>query len=381
MSTEIRILIVEDFEEDAMLILRELRRGGFEPTYKIVERPEELRQALALQDWDLIVSDHSLPHFSGTMALEVLKQTGLDIPFIIVSGKIGEDAAVEAMKSGVHDYIMKGNLTRLAPAVQRELREARVRLEHRQIEKQLKTTERLRAVGSLAATIIHDLKQPMQVILSCADLLDEGEIEGSERSNCAREVTKQVRRMLSMSQEILDYVSSKRRLQLAPVDLDQLCRDVVEIFRPRLLADRVNVRYSKWSAETASPTLELDHDRFWRVLVNLIGNAHEAMPEGGELRIRLTIDRKSVGIEIEDTGKGIPPQIQETIYEPFVTEGKQYGTGLGLAIAKSIVEAHKGTISFTSSPAEGTAFRIILPRSSDGSTTMAAVDGASRASA
>ena len=362
MKMPIRLLVVEDSEEDALLILRELRRGGFEPSYRIIERPEEMRQALSLQEWDLIIADYSLPHFDGAMALEMLKSTKLDIPFIIVSGKIGEDVAVEAMKAGAHDYIMKGNLARLTPAIIRELREVKVRQENREIEKKLKIAERLRCVGSVAASIIHDLKQPMQVILSCSDILAADELPLEERKLLSQEITTQVRRMLNMSQEILDYASGERRLRLAPVDLDQLCREVVELFRPQLAADNVRVKYSKWSTEIASPNFRLDRERFWRVLVNLIANACDAMPNGGELTIRLSLEHSGACIEIQDTGAGIPKEIQAIIYDPFVTEGKAYGTGLGLSIVKNIVEAHSGTITFVSSPATGTSFKIVLNR-------------------
>src|SRR5207244_2218037 len=105
-------------------MLRALRRGGYTPAAERVDTGEALSALLDRQEWDIILSDHSMPHFSAQAALELVQQTGLDLPFIIVSGSIGEDIAVSAMKMGVHDYIMKGNLSRLAPAIARELREA-----------------------------------------------------------------------------------------------------------------------------------------------------------------------------------------------------------------------------------------------------------------
>jgi len=134
MSKPIRILIVEDSEDDALLLLRELRRSGYEPVSGRVETPEAMREALGKHQWDVIISDYVLPKFSGLAALALLRESGLDLPFIIVSGNIGEDIAVEAMKSGAHDYIIKGNLARLVPAVERELREAKVRRERKQAE-------------------------------------------------------------------------------------------------------------------------------------------------------------------------------------------------------------------------------------------------------
>ena len=126
--------MVEDSEDDALLLLRELRRGGCDLTFERVDTPEAMKAALDKQRWDVIISDYVMPHFSGPDALALLKEKGLDLPFIIVSGKVGEGTAVEAMKAGAHDYIVKGNLARLCPAIERELREAAVRREQMQAE-------------------------------------------------------------------------------------------------------------------------------------------------------------------------------------------------------------------------------------------------------
>ena len=134
MTTPLRILIVEDSEADAELLLRELRRGGYAPEFERVETPETMDAALVRQTWDLIVSDNAMPHLSGLQALKLTQEKGLDIPFILVSGSIGEDVAVAAMKAGAHDYLMKGNTARLLPAITRELREAHMREERRQAD-------------------------------------------------------------------------------------------------------------------------------------------------------------------------------------------------------------------------------------------------------
>ncbi|HJW82300.1 MAG TPA: EAL domain-containing protein [Acidiferrobacterales bacterium] len=134
MATPLRILIVEDSETDAELLLRELRRGGYAPEFERVQTPEGLDDALDRQAWDLIVSDYAMPRFNGLQALKLTQEKGLDMPFIIVSGSIGEDVAVAAMKAGAHDYLMKGNTARLLPAIARELREARMRQERRQAD-------------------------------------------------------------------------------------------------------------------------------------------------------------------------------------------------------------------------------------------------------
>ena len=141
MTTPLQVLIVEDSENDALLIIRELRRGGYEPIYERVETRAAMQSALDKTKWDVILCDYSLPHFSGPEALAFVKERGLDMPFIIVTGTIGDVEAVSSMKAGAHDYILKGNLTRLPAAVERELREAITRRERRQADEMLKASE------------------------------------------------------------------------------------------------------------------------------------------------------------------------------------------------------------------------------------------------
>jgi diguanylate cyclase (GGDEF)-like protein len=135
MTTPLRALIIEDSPNDTTLLLRELERGGYATTHERVETAGALTAALDGQTWDIIFSDYAMPHFDGLAALKLVKETGHDLPFIFVSGSIGEDTAVQAMKAGAHDYIMKGNFKRLLPSVARELREAEIRRAHDRAQK------------------------------------------------------------------------------------------------------------------------------------------------------------------------------------------------------------------------------------------------------
>jgi two-component system, NarL family, sensor histidine kinase UhpB len=142
MGVDLRVLFVEDSENDALLLLRTLRKGGYDPTWERVDTPADMEAALDGRSWDLVISDHSMPAFSSSAALGLLRRKGfVDLPFIIVSGQIGEDAAVAAMKAGAHDYLMKDNLTRLNSAIERELREAEVRRERRKAEEERRRAE------------------------------------------------------------------------------------------------------------------------------------------------------------------------------------------------------------------------------------------------
>lgn len=141
MKTQLRVLIVEDSEFDTRILISHLRVGGYEVTSRRVETAVGFDEALTSQTWDIVLADYNLPQFSAPEALELLQKRGVDLPFIIVSGGIGEDIAVAAMKAGAHDYLMKGNLLRLLPAVERELRESEVRAARRQAEQSLRENE------------------------------------------------------------------------------------------------------------------------------------------------------------------------------------------------------------------------------------------------
>ncbi|MBI3328770.1 MAG: adenylate/guanylate cyclase domain-containing response regulator, partial [Nitrospinae bacterium] len=143
MPTPLRVLIVEDSEDDAELLLFELQNGGYEPSWERVDTAAAMTAALARESWDIIISDYSMPHFSGIAALALVKELRLDVPFIIVSGTIGEGTAVAAMKAGAHDYLIKGNLARLPPAIEREVREAAGRTAQRKLEGQRRLFARM----------------------------------------------------------------------------------------------------------------------------------------------------------------------------------------------------------------------------------------------
>lgn len=141
MKQPLRVLVVEDSEFDAKMLVRLLDRGGYATTYERVQTADDMARALTEKEWNLVLSDYNLPGFNATLALQLLQATKLDLPFIIVSGGIGEDIAVAAMKSGANDYLMKGNLARLVPAVERELRDAAVRKARRDAENELRESE------------------------------------------------------------------------------------------------------------------------------------------------------------------------------------------------------------------------------------------------
>lgn len=175
MSDPLRVLVIEDSAADAELVIRDLRDGGFEPIFKRVDTPAALHHALAEQSWDLVLSDYSMPQFSGVDALKTVRGMALDVPFIFLSGTINEDTAVDAMKSGANDYMMKGNAKRLIPAVRRELAEAQVRRRREQAENDLRLRdERIRVLHEIntaitstldSSSVLERLFEKMEVLL------------------------------------------------------------------------------------------------------------------------------------------------------------------------------------------------------------------------
>lgn len=174
MSSTLRILMIEDSEDDAKLLARELQRGGLDFTFERVDSGAAVRDAVAGRPWELILCDYSMPHLKGTDALRLVRETGRDIPFIFVSGTMQEETAVEAMRSGAQDYLMKGNLKRLIPAIRRELSEAEVRRKRAAAEKELQLKDqRIRALHeiNLAITSTLDLGAVLEMLLEKIDLL------------------------------------------------------------------------------------------------------------------------------------------------------------------------------------------------------------------
>ena len=152
MSKAVKVLVVEDSEDDASLMIRSLQRGGFEPQHERVESAAAMEAALKRQKWDAVISDFNMPDFTGLDALKIVRSTGLDVPFILISGAIGEEAAVQAMKAGASDYVLKANLARLAPVLERELKEAGARAALRQAQRDLSESEdRFRCLTAMSS--------------------------------------------------------------------------------------------------------------------------------------------------------------------------------------------------------------------------------------
>ena len=226
MDEKLNLLIIEDSEDDAHLLIRKLKKEGYRPDYKIIDNAPDMEAALNNGKWDIIIADYSMPGFSGLNALKILKEKKLDIPFIIVSGIIGEDIAVEAMKAGAHDYIMKKNLKRLFPAIKRELHE--VRLKKKAEEALRKSEERLKLAMDATSDGIWDWN------------IKTGEVYFSPR--CYTMVGYEEDEIQPSPSSWLSYVHSSDKNSVIEI-VQKLCRGEIENFEEEI---RLKTKSETW---------------------------------------------------------------------------------------------------------------------------------------
>lgn len=220
-------------------------------------------------------------------------------------------------------------------------------------------TEKLAVVGTMVSSILHDFKNPFATISLSAHLLKARHASDAKTASLCDGVEKQIDRMVRMANDLAAFARGESALQTKPVLLDQLFADFRELNQTAWAAKPVSIEM-----EGNGCILEADTDKFMRILQNLVGNAIEAITGSGReghVRVRAEASGDQVHLTIEDDGPGIPPEIHEKFFEPFVTLGKKGGTGLGTAIVKSFVQAHGGTIHFDTGPT-GTTFRMSFPR-------------------
>ena len=216
--------------------------------------------------------------------------------------------------------------------------------------------ERFSVVGRMAASIIHDFKYPMATIRGMAEWVKYKHPEPETTEN-VQIIVDEVDRLVEMTAEVLDYCRSKTQLNPEPTQLHLFFDDVLKPLR--LDFERRGIRLETHVHHTDA--IPLDRRRFLRVIYNLAGNAADAMPGGGALRLHVAREGDEVHIQVADSGCGIPPESQEKVWQPFVTMGKKHGTGLGLPIVRKIIEDHGGTITLQSEVGKGTTFAIRLP--------------------
>lgn len=368
-----RILHLEDNPADQVIIQRALRRTGIEHVYISTDARASFIDSLNSSRPDLVLSDYELPDIRGDEALRISKSLYYDVPVIFVSGRIGEDRAIELLHSGATDYVLKDNLIRLGSAVRRALGDSKqaaylkdVERHLREKEDQLVQSQKMEALGQLAGGVAHDFNNLLAVILSNAELIKKVSVGENIQGEISEIIDTSLRGKALVQQLLLFSKSDTRDAEV--VDLNRLIKSMKSILN-RVLENRIRIEI-KLLAE--NPNVYADPHRLEQVILNLAINARDAMPSGGKLTIETRTQETdssseaeqnwpSCGLIVSDTGHGMDEATRSQIFTPFFSTKGDKGTGLGLATVYAIIQQHGGAIDVESAPGKGTSFEVFLP--------------------
>jgi signal transduction histidine kinase len=370
----LRALILEDSDDDAVLVVRALRHQGYEVTSRRVCAEAAMRAALGEQAWDIVISDYSMPGFTVADALSVLREHDMDVPFILISGSVGEEVAVGAMKAGAHDFFLKDRLARLGSAIERELRESKIRHERRVAAVKLLESERelRRAVqvrDEFLAIASHELRTPLTpLVLQLQGALrtlraPRGRPDGALGDEIASKIENALRyveRLTLLVVNLLDVAritSGRMELARRRVDLSELVAGVSRRLHETMRAGELRVA-------AGGPVEGMwDPVAIESVVVNLLSNA---IKYGDGKAVDVTVERANdvARLTVADQGIGIEESDQRRIFERFerAVPAKHYGGfGIGLWVTNRVVTEHGGTITVSSAKGVGSTFVVELP--------------------
>lgn len=365
MIKKYKILLLEDSKYDAELIERELKKGGLTFILRRVETAEEFSTELQNFAPDIVLSDYYLPEFDGMSALEIVKEQYTQIPFIIVSGAIGDEFAVDTIRRGATDYVLKDRLSRLVPAVTSALREVELFAIQKDLEYQKLVEIKKNEFSSM---ITHELRTPLIPIIGYTKMFLDGDIGSLD--NEKKEVIGIIRNNALMLQKLIDDLLDANKLEI-----HQMYFDMTKTLSSYLVIQSINT--FKHVAEKRNIKLQYeikndieilcDQNRIVQVLNNILNNALRHVPDNtGEIFVGITSENNRISFFVRDNGIGIPKDKQENLFKKFfqVDKSRQSfdrSSGLGLAICKGIIEAHKGKIWVESEEGKGTKFYFTIP--------------------
>jgi signal transduction histidine kinase len=389
----LRVVHLEDDPRDVELVAETLRAEQIDCSIVAVASQDAFERALDDHP-DLILSDFAMPGFDGGAAQAIAHNRCPEVPFVFVSGSIGEDKAVERLKCGATDYVLKEHLDKLPTAVRRALREAEDRRERAAAEAALRrintelearVEERTRALtaannalhaarreadranrakSDFLSRMSHDLRTPLNAITGFAELLQMDPLT-PDQADSVTHILRGGRHLLNLITEILDIArieAGRLNVSLEPVQVSEVLGHAIALVQPLAGQRHIAIHTAIVDAEVQ---VFADRQRLNQVLLNLLSNAIKYNREGGQVRMRVRPVGSRVRIDVADTGAGIPREKLQLLFTPFERLGAEQsgveGTGLGLALSKALVEAMHGTLRAASVIDEGTTFSLELP--------------------
>jgi signal transduction histidine kinase len=365
-KTQLRALLVEDNPLDVQLILRALRQSGFEVQSTVVQDEAAFVRALHAHNPEVVLADFNLPTWKGMETLQVIRSEGLDIPVIVVSGALGDVSAVECIKKGATDYVLKDGLVRLPESVRRALEEKHERQLRRQAEEDAasKTADLARSNADLeqfAYVASHDLQEPLRMVAAYTQLLAE-RYQGKLDENADKYIgyaQEGALRMQVLIQDLLAFSRVGRKEASSRIDCNAVMHDVLQVLSPSIEESGGTVSYSNL------PEIWADNTQIGQLFQNLIANAlkfHSKEPPV------VSLEAEAKGGEwlfsVRDNGIGIASENADGIFAVFQrlhARSEYPGNGIGLAICKKIVERYGGKIWVESQPGSGSTFRFTMP--------------------
>jgi signal transduction histidine kinase/ActR/RegA family two-component response regulator len=376
--SNLRLLHLEDSPLDAELILATLAAGGIDCDVHRVQTRADFEAALADGCYDLILADYSLPAFDGITALRIAHARCPGTPFLFVSGALGEELAIETLKNGATDYVLKQRLERLVPSVRRALREAEERAERKRLQEALRQrAEQLaeidRRKDEFLAMLAHELRNPLAPIRNALQILRLRDVADPLVRQARDIIDRQVQQMTRLVDDLLDVARISRgkiRLRKERVELRKVVNLAVETTRPF-----IDKRQHQLTVSLPPEPLWLEADpvRLEQILANLLNNAAKYTDPGGRIwltaeRVRGTRDAaEDVVLRVRDNGIGIPPEMRARIFEAFAQadqslDRSQGGLGIGLTLVRLLAELHGGAVEVHSEGAgKGSQFTVRLP--------------------
>ena len=364
---KLRVLLVEDNADDRDLILRELRRGEFEILSNVVQTADEFREHIRTDCPDLVLADYNLGQWRGTETLSILREEGCDVPLILVSGSLGDVTAVECIKQGVTDYVLKDSLARLPVAMrgalkEKELAEERKRAQIALAQKVEELARSNRDLEQFAYVASHDLQEPLRMVAAYTQLLAE-RYQGKLDPQADKYINYAVdgaTRMQTLIQDLLAFSRAGRQeTGLKLTDFNEIVSQAVKNLQAAIQESGALVKYEHL------PTIWANASQLQQVFQNLIGNAIKFRgPATPAIQIAAQEEGPEWLFSVADNGIGISAEHSGNIFVIFKrlhTRQEYPGNGIGLAICKKIIERHRGQIEALPRDGGGTIFRFTLP--------------------